>query len=290
METARQTALPPLRLGTCAFTAAGWVGSFYPRGLRSGEFLRFYAEEFSSVELDVTWYRIPTPEMIRAWYEKTPADFVFAAKIPQMITHDKVLVDCRGELRSFLSAMAGLDEKLGPLLFQFPRFDREYFGSIDDFLAVLDPFLRELPRGFRFALEIRNRQWLQPKLMDLLAARGVAYAWTDHNRMPRPHETLQRVQPVTADFVYLRWMGDRYGIERLTKTWDRTVVDRTEELDEWGGIVGGLRRKDLEVYGYANNHYAGHAPETVRALLDRIDPSLRRPKPRGDGQRTLFDI
>lgn len=280
----------PVRLGTCAFTAAGWVGSFYPRGLRSGEFLRFYAEELRTVELDVTWYRIPTLQMIRAWYEKTPADFVFAAKVPQTVTHDKVLVDCRSELRAFLDAMSGLDEKLGPLLFQFPRFDNDTFASLEDFLVVLAPFLRELPRGFRFALEIRNRQWLQPRLMDLLSKHGIAYAWTDYNRMPQPDETVRRVSPVTADFTYLRWLGDRYGIERLTKTWNRTIVDRTREIEKWGGIVRDLRQRDLEVYGYVNNHYAGHAPATVRSLLDQIDPSLRRPLPRGDGQQTLFDL
>ncbi len=242
------------------------------------------------MELDVTWYRIPTLEMVRNWRLKTPPGFDFAAKVPQVITHDKVLVDCRAELRAFLDAMAGLDEKLGPLLLQFPRFDKEYFGSLGDFLAVLEPFLRELPRGFRFALEIRNREWLQPKLLELLARRGVAYAWTDHNRMPAPEETLRRVDPVTADFVYLRWLGDRHGIERLTKTWDRTIVDRAREIEQWGGIVRDLRQRDLEVFGYVNNHYAGHAPATVRSLLDAIDPALRRPRPRADGQRALFQL
>jgi uncharacterized protein YecE (DUF72 family) len=279
-----------LHLGTCGFTAAGWVGSFYPRGFRSGDFLRFYAEELETVELDVTWYRTPTPEMISGWRSKTPPGFVFAAKVPQIVTHDKVLVDCRAELRGFLNAMAGLDEKLGPLLFQFPRFDQGYFASLDDFLVVLAPFLRDLPRGFRFALEVRNREWLQPKLLDLLARRGVAFAWTDHSRMPGTAETLRRVDPVTADFVYLRWLGDRYGIERLTTTWDRTILDRAREIEKWGGIVRDLRRRDLEVFGYVNNHYAGHAPATVRSLLDAIEPSLRRPRPRADGQRTLFEL
>lgn len=290
MESSPNRPQPPVRLGTCAFTAAGWVGSFYPRGLRSGHFIRHYAEEFTTVELDVTWYRVPSPEMIRGWYEKTPPEFVFAAKVPQMITHDKVLVDCRAELRSFLDAMAGLDEKLGPLLLQFPRFDRDYFSSLNDFLAVLEPFLRQLPRGFRFALEVRNREWVAPRLLDALKARGVAYAWTDHNRMPGPDQTQRRVNPITADFVYLRWLGDRYGIERLTQTWDRTIVDRTREIDKWGGIVRDLRERDLEVYGYVNNHYAGHAPATVRSLVDVIDPSLRRPRPRRESQGVLFDL
>lgn len=284
------TAATPLRLGTCAFTAVGWVGSFYPKDLRSGEFLRFYAQEFHSVELDVTWYRTPSPEMIRGWNEKTPPGFVFAAKVPQTITHDKVLTDCRPELREFLDAMAGLGDKLGPLLFQFPRFDTDVFATLDEFLAVLDPFLRELPRGFRFALEVRNREWLQPRLLDRLRARNVAFAWNDLHRMPRPEQVLRRLDPVTADFVYLRWLGDRYGIERLTQRWDRTVVDRSREIAGWAEICRDLRDRELAIYGYVNNHYAGHAPATVRSLLDRIDPSQRRPQSRVNRQATLFEL
>ena len=228
--------------------------------------------------------------MVQGWREKTPPGFVFAAKVPQTITHDKVLTDCRRELRGFLDAMSGLDEKLGPLLFQFPRFEPAHFRSLDEFLAVLAPFVRELPRGFRFAVEIRNRQWLRPRLLDVLRARNVALAWTDHSRMPPPAEVLRRVDPVTADFVYLRWLGDRYGIERLTQRWDRTIVDRSRQIAEWAVICRELRRRDLEIHGYVNNHYAGHAPATVRSLLDAIDPSLRRPPGRLDRQQTLFEL
>jgi len=280
-----------LRLGSCSFTAVGWAGSFYPRGLSSKEFLRFYAEEFDTVELDVTWYRVPTPSMIEAWYERTPPGFSFAAKVPQTITHDKVMLDCRRELNEFLDAMAGLKEKLGPLLFQFPYFKREQMRDVDEFLRLLKPFLAELPEGFRYALEVRNGAWIAPPLIDLLQATGVALAITDHPYMPPLEEWFRRVDPITAQgFTYIRWLGDRHGIERLTKTWDKVVVDRSADLDRWTERCQAIRRRGVTIHGYVNNHYAGHSPATMRSLLDRLEPSLRRerPEPPPPRQRSLF--
>ena len=280
--------LAPVRLGSCAFTAPGWPGSFYPRGLSSKEFLAYYAEEFSSVELDVTWYRVPSPEMIAAWYAKTPPEFVFAAKVPQTVTHDKVLVDCAAEMREFVRAMRGLREKLGPLLLQFPYFQRDYFASLEEFLAVLEPFLDALPRDVRFAVEVRNDWWIGERLLDALQRRKVALAWTDRKGMREPKVLAKMLDPVTADFSYIRLLGDRRGIELLTKRWDKTIVDRTEDLDDWAKMLTKLRRRSISIYGYVNNHFAGHAPDTIRALLDRVDPAQR--KQRKNEPRRLFEM
>ncbi|MCB9385661.1 MAG: DUF72 domain-containing protein [Bryobacterales bacterium] len=280
--------MSPLRLGTCAFTAPGWPGSFYPKGLSSKEFLRFYAEELSTVELDVTWYRTPTPEMIAAWYAKTPPGFVFAAKVPQTITHDKVLEGCAAEMREFLAAMRGLREKLGPLLLQFPHFSRGYFATLAQFLDVLEPFLDALPRDLKFAVEVRNETWANQRLLDVLRARNVAFAWTDRAGMTPPRQFASQLDPVTADFTYIRWLGDRKLIETITKSWDRTVVDRTAEITDWAELLTELRRREIAVYGYVNNHYGGHAPDTVRALLDLVAPEQRKRRPPQYEQRGLF--
>lgn len=280
--------MPPLRLGSCGFTAPGWPGSFYPKGLSSKQFLAYYAEELSTVELDVTWYRVPSPEMIAAWYAKTPPEFVFAAKIPQSVTHDKVLVDCGAEMREFLGAMRGLREKLGPLLLQFPFFRQDYFATLAEFLAVLEPFLDTLPRDLRFSVEVRNGDWVSERLLDVLRARNVAFAWTDRARMSRPKQLASRLDPVTADFTYIRWLGDRSGIEQLTKSWDRTVVDRSAEIAEWAELLTELRRRGVSIYGYVNNHFAGHAPATIRALLDVLAPEQR--KRRRYEPATLFEM
>ena len=205
----------PIHLGTSAFTASGWAGTFYPENAKPAEYLTYYAEQFDTVEVDSTFYRAPSESTVRGWYQKTPANFVFAAKVPQEITHEKVLVDCTAELNRFLGAMDQLREKLGPLLFQFPYFNRAKFKSGAEFLALLEPFLETLPRGYRFAVEIRNKAWLDNRLLDMLRRRGVALALIDHPWLPRPSELLRRIDPITADFTYIRWLGDRKAIEEL---------------------------------------------------------------------------
>src|SRR5260370_2240564 len=151
-----------IRIGTSAFTAAGWDGSFYPRGMKPADFLSFYATKFDTVELDNTFYRTPALSTVQGWYAKTPPGFLFAAKVPQVITHEKVLVDCDEALKHFLTTMDALGDKLGPLLFQFAYFNRTAFKTGSEFLARLKPFLKNLPKGYKFAVEIRNKDWLHP--------------------------------------------------------------------------------------------------------------------------------
>ena len=140
---------PRIRLGTSAFTAAGWADAFYPAGLKPAEYLTYYATQFDTVEIDSTFYRTPSASTVRGWYEKTPANFLFAAKVPQTITHELVLKDCEAEFKTFLATMDILGEKLGPLLLQFPYFNRKAFPTIEDFLARFLPFLKQLPKGYR---------------------------------------------------------------------------------------------------------------------------------------------
>lgn len=106
-----------IRIGTSAFTAAGWEGRFYPRGMKPADYLAFYATKFNTVELDNTFYRTPALSTVKGWYAKTPPGFLFAAKIPQIVTHEKVLAGSEEDLAQFLKVMDGLGEKLGPMLF-----------------------------------------------------------------------------------------------------------------------------------------------------------------------------
>jgi uncharacterized protein YecE (DUF72 family) len=160
--------------------------------------------------------------------------------------------------------MSLLGEKLGPLLFQFPFFPTTAFVDLEDFLARLCPFLDRLPKRHRFAVEIRNENWLEPKLADALRERGVALALIDQSWMPRPTEWFERFDPITADFTYIRWLGDRKGIERVTKRWDKTILDCREPLQEWVKVCDQAVRRGVQVFAFANNHYAGHGPATVR--------------------------
>jgi uncharacterized protein YecE (DUF72 family) len=261
-----------IRLGTSAFTAAGWEGSFYPAGMKPSDYLSYYATKFDTVEVDSTFYRTPAVSTVKGWYAKTPPGFLFAAKVPQTITHEKVLADCDEEFHLFLKTMDCLGEKLGPLLFQFGYFNQKAFAGVDEFLARLVPFLKKIPKGYRFAVEIRNKNWLAPPLIDALRERHVALALVDHVWMPRPKQLFSRLDPITADFAYVRWIGDRKGIEEKTKTWNKIIVDRSGDLAEWVEILKTVHQRKIQILAFANNHYAGYGPGTIaefRALWSR---------------------
>jgi uncharacterized protein YecE (DUF72 family) len=114
-------------LGTSSFTATGWQGSFYPQNMRSRDFLPHYASKFQTVEIDSSFYGTPSASTVTSWNEKTPSDFIFAVKVPQVVTREKALVDCDSEFEEFVKTMDILGPKLGPIMFQFPLFDRWKF-------------------------------------------------------------------------------------------------------------------------------------------------------------------
>lgn len=130
-----------IHLGTSSFTATGWERSFYPRRLKSADYLAHYANHFDSVEVDSTFYACPTAKTVSGWFAKTPHNFIFCVKVPQTITHNKVLVDCDAEWKEFLDTMGLLKPKRGPIVFQFPFLSRSIFRDREPFLQRLGPFL-----------------------------------------------------------------------------------------------------------------------------------------------------
>jgi uncharacterized protein YecE (DUF72 family) len=157
-----------------------------------------------------------------------------------------------------------LGPKRGPMVFQFPSFDRWKFPKQDSFLAVLVPFLRKLPADHKFVIEIRNEKWLDARFADVLREHNVALALTDTSFVPRPWEMKEKFDLITADFAYVRWLGDRKGIERVTKTWDKIVVDRRADLKRWADLLWELvnSKKIRKLLAYANNHYTqGTVPQ-----------------------------
>jgi len=147
---------------------------------------------------------------------------------------------------------------------QLPHFNKQKFSGLDSFLQVLEAFLDSLPKDHQWAVEIKNRNWLSKKLFSVLRNHGVALALVDHPWMPRPKEVFQLGDPITAGFAYVRWLGDRKGIEKRTFVWDQTIIDRAEELREWVRVLKQVQRRGVRIFAFANNHYAGFAPETVR--------------------------
>src|SRR5512139_2346578 len=258
-----------LHLGTSSFSHESWVGAFYPEGARAGDFLSLYAERYDTVEIDATWYRVPSKAQARSWAAKVPEGFRIALKVPQVVTHEKLLVDCGEEMKEFLDACDAMGDRLGPILFQFQYFRRDTFASVDAFLQRLSPFLESLPAGRRYALEVRNKGWVGVPLLDLLRRHRIAYALIDHPWMPPADELVRKQDVVTSDFAYVRWLGDRKGIEARTESWDRLIVDRAAEMERWVPTLVSLLERNIELFGYFNNHYAGHAPGSIE-LLRRV--------------------
>jgi uncharacterized protein YecE (DUF72 family) len=268
--------------GTSSWSERSWAGSFYPAGTPPGEYLRHYARRFRTVEADVTYYRVPERRMIAGWDRKTPAGFVLAAKFPRSVVHGgedaapdpKTLLspDVVGEeAAAFLEAMRALGTKCGPLVLQFPYFNRKAFARPDVFLGRLDAFLATLPAEFRYAVEVRNEAWIAQPLLDVLRRHRAALVLVEIAYMAHPAEWARRLDVVTTDFVYARLIGDRKAIEAKTTTFDRIVIDRSESLAQWADLVRELKKRVPATYVYANNHYAGFAPATIEDLAARVE-------------------
>jgi uncharacterized protein YecE (DUF72 family) len=272
--------------GTSSWSAPGWVGPFYPPGTRPGAFLEHYAQVFPAVEADVTYYRVPDQRLVGGWCEKTPEDFVICAKFPRTVVHggasalpnaDAVLegAEAQRDGQAFTRAMAGLGPRLGPVVLQFPYFRRELFNSASPFLERLERFLAARPAGQRVAVEVRNPRWIAAPLLELLRRNGAALVLCDLPYVPHGDELARELGGpealLTADYAYIRLIGDRKAVEAHTKTFDRVVVDRTDRLERWAALIAGLLERVPQVYAFANNHFAGHGPTTAGELAARVE-------------------
>ena len=244
-------------LGTQGFSFDDWVGPFYPEGTSRQKFLEEYALRLPAVEIDSTFYGAPRATTVEGWRKRTPPEFRFAAKFPRLITHDKKLDRALGDAEAFIGTMQALGEKLAVLTLQFAYdFTPEYFDRLDQFLG-------QLPEGVRYAVEIRNRDWLNSDLGEMLSQHNAALVLQDLHYMPR-------LDWITADFTVIRWLGRRKDIE----VFDRIQIDRGKQLNEWAGIVGGFLDRGVDVFGFFNNHFAGHSPASVRQFAELLGVEL----------------
>jgi uncharacterized protein YecE (DUF72 family) len=243
---------PGLYLGTSGWSYADWEGTLYPEGLPAGARLAEYAKHYPTVEIDSSFYGTPRRATVEKWCEIVPEGFLFAVKFPREVTHERNLVNTRSEAEGFVHTMQALEDRLGPLLLQLPpSFTVEGMGVLEDFLSTL-------PQGPRYAVEVRHRSWLCSDLPALLREHGVALNLIDYPRMPRMEEA-------TADFVYIRWLGNRRefpsGHTHLKK-------DRNDDLLWWAGLVDRFLEEGRTVFAYANNHYQNHSPSTLEQFLE----------------------
>jgi uncharacterized protein YecE (DUF72 family) len=257
---------PRFLIGTQGWNYDAWSGVFYPRGTRSVDRLELYSRVFDTVEVDSTFYAMPPAERFRSWYERTPAGFVFTAKLPRDITHDARLVDAEGMLLEFCDRAALLQEKLGALLVQLPpdMSPRER--------PAVERFLGALPRELDFAIEFRDAGWFDERTFELLVRLDLCLAvsvgpWLHAER------ALEVARVAPGRFGYLRWMG----APRHQHLDAALVRERNEALAAWAELMRGAAT-DV-VYGYFNNDYQGHSPDAARRLLallgvDAGDPAL----------------
>ena len=242
-------------LGTQGWSYPDWIGTFYPPRSKQEHYLPFYAQVFDTVELDTTFYHPPRASVVRSWAKHTPGTFRFSAKVPQHITHEARLASMGEHLAAFARAMEPLGERLGPLLVQLPAEFRRDEGA----RGLLDRFLAAAPGDVRLAVEFRHASWQLPDTYELLHRHRAALAWTEWRDLPRSSE-------VTTDFLYLRWLGRREAIEK----YDRVRIDRAVEFGAWQADVERALPRVREVYGYFNNHWAGHSPASANEMKRRL--------------------
>ena len=209
-----------LRIGTSGFNYREWKGSFYPETLPAAKMLAYYAERLGTVEINATFYRMPTPGTLAAWAAQTPAGFTFVLKAPQRITHFARLRDVDEPVRLFVDAALTLGPKLGPLLFQLPPNLARDVARLADLLALLPP-------GLACAFEFRHASWFAEEVYERLRARNMALCIADGDDGSTP-------AVATADFGYLRLRATGYSdadleawlgtMRRIGTRWDRAFV------------------------------------------------------------------
>jgi uncharacterized protein YecE (DUF72 family) len=196
-------------VGTSGYSYAEWKGKFYPKKFPADQMLPFYAQHFSAVEINNTFYRMPQPPVLKAWAEQVPRDFTFSLKAPQRITHFQRLKNARGSVSQFLKAASVLKDRLGPVLFGLPPNFKKDLSRLNDFLKLL-------PTTLRAGFEFRHESWFDDEVFDLLRHRRIALCIAQTDDIPDPPLVA------TADWGYLRLRLPKYSDADL-KSWVRKI-------------------------------------------------------------------
>lgn len=265
-----------IRIGTQGWNYDAWLGSFYPRKTRPADFLTVYGRAFETVEVDSTFYAVPAVKTVRGWAERSPDDFLFSLKLPQEITHERRLRDADDLSAEFFDRARELGHKLGPILIQLgPDF------GVNELPAVAQ-YLPKLPRDIRFAIEFRQRSWINDGILALLAEHNVALTLSDGRWLQRK-QMLQLASRPTAPFAYIRLMG----VDQSLMDYSRIQIDRTRDLEAWTGVLSPLAEQGRDAFVYVNNEFAGHAPASARELQRLLGQHPVEPEQLGE-QMSLF--
>ncbi len=244
--------LEKLFLGTSGWHYKEWVGPFYKKNEK--HMLHAYGRVFKTTEINTTFYRYPSKKMVMGWARYSPPDFLFTAKLPKLITHEKKLdleADVEQDLGKFCELMRILllEGKLGCLLIQLPPRYEYDIGHLESFLEIIPP-------DFNFAIEFRNLSWMRKETWTLLKKYKVAYTIVDEPLLPPEIH-------VTSDIAYFRWHG------KGKKPWFNYRYSE-DELKPWIPKIKETSKKVEKAYGYFNNHFHGYAPENCLQVLQML--------------------
>lgn len=232
-------------IGTSGYNYPEWRGSFYPEKFPASKMLAYYAERFNTVEVNYTFYRVPTPPLLEGWAKATPDGFTFTLKAPRRITHDSKLQRSEDLTQTFCRTARTLGSKLGVLLFQLPpTFKR------DD--GVLAAFLDLLPEGTRAAFEFRHASWHDDAVFEALRRRNVALCVADSEKMSTP---VVR----TADYVYFRLRDEGY---------------QPADINRWASVMRGLDAVS-DCFVYFKHEEQGKGPEFANMLIRHVPAQSR---------------
>jgi len=241
-------------IGTSGWHYPHWVGPFYPEHMPSEEFLSYYARHFETVEVNNTFYHLPSPQTLTSWHDETPKDFLFACKASRFITHMKKLKDPEQSITRFFENIQVLRKKLGPILFQLPpRWTMN--------VTRLETFLKALPKKYRYVFEFRDESWFAQPIYDVL---------TKHNAAFCLYNLAGRWTPevVTADFIYIRLHGPK---DAYQGRYPQKV------LSHWANKCLYWAKSGKDVYCYFDNDENGYAPINALALQRKVHALLEKP-------------
>jgi uncharacterized protein YecE (DUF72 family) len=228
-------------IGTSGYNYPEWKGSFYPKDLASARMLPYYAARFPTVEINYTFYRMPTEKLAAGWAAQTPSPYKLTLKAPRRITHDQRLRNTRALVDSFCAVAGTLGDKLGALLFQLPP-------NLKKDLSLFDAFLDGLPPKSGAAFEFRHESWLADDVYDRLAARNLALCVADSERLSTPVRT-------TADYAYFRLRDEGY---------------QPEDIRRWGDVIRRETARCRDVFVYFKHEESGKGPEFATMLIDHL--------------------
>jgi uncharacterized protein YecE (DUF72 family) len=240
--------IPRVRIGTSGWSYEHWSGIFYPDHVASARRLEYYATRFNTVEIDATFYRMPSEHAVRAWRDEVPEGFAFAVKGSRFVTHFRRLANAEEATSAFLERIGLLGDKLEVVLWQLPP-------NLKRDTRLLDAFLGGLPVGrIRHAVEFRHESWLRDETFEVLRAHGAAHVNVSSDEMPEE-------RTVSADFVYVRF----HGTETYHGAYQRPA------LEPWADFLAEQEAEGRDIYAYFNNDAEGHAPRDAERLATMLE-------------------